>query len=133
MRRRWRRQERQQPFNLTGGESILPPGRSARLRGAQDARDRAANWNQLVQFSSRTEAAIKPIDEGYEEDPGELITALPCASAWKPQWAPMFKGKDVVLIPDDDDDGGKGMRKAATDLVRFAGSVNISKWKGATK
>lgn len=75
--------------------------------------------------------AITMIDRGFDNhDNGELVVGLPCADGWRREWGPLFKGREVVLVPDADEAGSKGMDKAKADLVTFADRVSIYRWGG---
>lgn len=44
---------------------------------------------------------------------------------WRKEYAQWFRGRDVFLLPDNDDAGRNGMRKVASELVKVARSVRI--------
>jgi hypothetical protein len=70
--------------------------------------------------------AISLIDAGIEEIANTAVIALPSATTFRPSWAPLFSGKDVVLCLDNDQAGenatfriGRALRPYAKNLDRL--------------
>ena len=55
------------------------------------------------------------------------------AKKWKPQYSRTLKGRDVVILPDNDGAGHKHARKVATELLDWAASVKIVPLPGLAK
>lgn len=53
------------------------------------------------------------------------VTGTVGEETWKPEWTPLFKGRDVVIIYDMDDEGKRGSENAARNLIKVAASVKI--------
>lgn len=65
---------------------------------------------------------------GLEQDQHVVCTAIPGVDGFAPEWAPLYKGKHVVLCLDDDNAGRVALAKVAAVLKGHAASV--STWKG---
>ncbi len=55
------------------------------------------------------------------------------SSAWKPHYSAAFKGKDVIIIPDNDEPGLKYAEKALKDIQQTCSSVSVLKLQGLEK
>lgn len=53
------------------------------------------------------------------------ITPSGGATTWKPEWNKLFKGKDVVIVPDNDGPGMKGAQNRMAELSKTARSCRI--------
>ncbi|MEM7394326.1 MAG: toprim domain-containing protein, partial [Verrucomicrobiota bacterium] len=78
---------------------------------------------------------IKLISEGYERPfagkASMAVTAIPSASTFKPEWAPLFSGKRVLLWLDNDPAGEKATERVGNLIAGHAMAVRIFDWKGA--
>lgn len=107
---------------------------------AKNAKDKmvswGAGWGQVRIFHP---ALLKDYDDEVIITEGELdflvaqqyglpaITHTAGAMTFKPEWAELFKGKDVFIAYDEDDTGTKGAIKAAQLLRSYANAVYIMK------
>jgi hypothetical protein len=64
--------------------------------------------------------AISLVDEGVEKDSGVFVIAVPSASFRLAPLAPLFKDKEVVLVPDPDPAGFKAVERWVRDLDPYA-------------
>jgi len=81
---------------------------------------RAAERGQRVYFVEG-EKDVHTLEEW-----GLTATCNPMgAGAWKGKYAAAFEGADVVILPDNDDEGRNHARTVATDLLDVAESVRI--------
>ena len=74
----------------------------------------------------RNPDAIALIDKGVETLPGVAVVAAASATSFKPSFAAYFKGKNVTVCFDADDQGRKGsatvqeiLRPVVTNLYDF--------------
>lgn len=64
--------------------------------------------------------ALIGIQEGLQ-----CITPSGGARTWKKEWNALFKGKDVVIIPDNDTPGKAGAETRRRELMKVAASVRV--------
>ena len=62
-----------------------------------------------------------------QRKPG-IVVAVPGASTFKPAWVEALRGRDVVLLYDNDEPGRAGMTKAAKLLAPVAKSIREIVW-----
>ena len=71
---------------------------------------------------------IALVAAGLEDDGVTVCTAIPGADGFAPEWAPLYKGKRVVLCFDDDHAGRAALVKVAAILKGHASEILT--WKG---
>lgn len=59
----------------------------------------------------------------------EAVVAVPGATVFKDSWLELFRGKDVVLLYDNDDAGETGWKKASKKLNGYAKTLRRIDWK----
>lgn len=67
--------------------------------------------------------AISLLDAGAEAQADGAVVAIPGASCWRPEWNPLFAGRDVVVVTDADEAGEKAARRILTELAAVAARV----------
>lgn len=73
--------------------------------------------------------AISLIDTGIETDDSVAVLSLWSATGFQTDWAPMFRGKTVVLCLDNDDAGHRAMQKIGVALGDAGVDVIPFDWK----
>jgi DNA primase len=68
--------------------------------------------------------AISLINEGVENEPGVSVLAVPCSTFRLAPLAPLFKGKEVVLVPDPDEAGLKAGERWVNALEPYAAHLS---------
>jgi hypothetical protein len=76
---------------------------------------------RTVYVSEGESDAISLIDAGAEAD--GAVVAIPGASCWRPEWNPLFAGRDVVVVTDADEAGEKAARRILAELAAVAARV----------
>lgn len=67
--------------------------------------------------------AISLLDAGAEASTDGAVVAIPGASCWRPEWKPLFAGRDVVVVTDADEAGEKAARRILAELAAVAARV----------
>ncbi len=67
---------------------------------------------------------ISLLDAGLEEDPEVAVVAVPSASTFNPDWAPLFAAKDVTLCMDNDSAGRAAELKIGALILPFVASLS---------
>jgi hypothetical protein len=78
---------------------------------------------RTVYVSEGESDAISLIDAGAEAEAVGAVVAIPGASCWRPEWNPLFAGRDVVVVTDADEAGEKAARRILTELAAVAARV----------
>lgn len=73
--------------------------------------------------------AISLIDAGFEEDGITRVIALPSATTFLLEWAPLFTGKEVVLALDNDRAGQSNLARVARLILPHAAKVSKFSWE----
>jgi hypothetical protein len=68
--------------------------------------------------------AISLLDAGAEDKGESAVVAIPGASCWRPEWNPLFAGRDVVVVTDADGAGEKAAQRILTELGDLAARVS---------
>jgi hypothetical protein len=76
--------------------------------------------------------AISLLDTGVEEGGKTRVVAVPSASTFDATWAPLFVGKTVILVFDNDSAGISALQKVAALIGSYAASVNRLNWETLT-
>jgi len=82
---------------------------------------------QIVYVAEGETDAISLIDAGIEEN-GIAVVACPSATGFNIHWGPLFEGKDVMLVFDNDAAGESGTEKAVKVLAPYAKTISRLDW-----
>jgi Toprim domain-containing protein len=88
------------------------------------------NFAETVYVCEGETDAIALIDAGVERQDATIIVALPSASTFNPEWAELFKGKDVILVFDADSAGQSATVNVSKLLLPLARSLRQLEWEG---
>jgi Toprim domain-containing protein len=88
------------------------------------------NWGQKVYLCEGETDAITLIDAGFEREEKTLIAALPSATTFNPEWAQLFRAKDVVLVFDGDQPGNAATARVVGFLRLVVRSLSHLDWEG---
>jgi hypothetical protein len=80
--------------------------------------------SRKVYLSEGETDAISLVDEGVEQEPGVSVIAVPCSTFCLAPLAPLFKDKEVVLVPDPDEAGLKARTKWVSALEPYAARLS---------
>jgi hypothetical protein len=72
--------------------------------------------------------AVALIEAGYErpfEAEGSVVIAVPGASAWRSEWAPMLAGREIHLWPDNDTAGTQFTDRIGGDCHKQSKSITV--------
>lgn len=84
--------------------------------------------NDLIYYVEGEKCVEALIDFGFS-----AFTFLGGAKNWKPEVLPYFKGKDIILIPDNDDVGKESVKQLVRELNGTANSTKIVELPGLKK
>ena len=73
---------------------------------------------------------ISLIDAGVEEDGRSRAIALPSATTFRPEWAQLFRGKDVILALDGDKAGQEATATISGHLQPVVNKLRQINWGG---
>lgn len=82
-----------------------------------------------VYLSEGETDGISLIDGGAEEEGRALVVAMPNCNTFRPQWAPLFTGREVILCLDNDQAGERGTDSTVEKLRPYARCVRVLDWK----
>jgi Toprim domain-containing protein len=88
------------------------------------------NFAETVYVCEGETDAIALIDAGVEQQDATIVVALPSASTFNPEWAELFKSKDVILVFDADSAGQSATAYVSQLLLPFARSLKQLEWEG---
>lgn len=74
--------------------------------------------------------AISLINSGVEADGQSTAIAVPSATTFKETWIPLFKGKEVILVLDDDQAGVSATSRIGSMLQPVVNSLSRFNWEG---
>jgi hypothetical protein len=87
------------------------------------------NLGQKVYLCEGETDAITLIDAGIEREKA-LVVALPSASTFNPEWAQLFRAKDIVLVFDGDEAGKTATARVTSFLRPVARTLSHLDWEG---
>jgi len=88
------------------------------------------NFAETVFLCEGETDAITLIDAGIEREEKTLAVALPSATTFNPEWAQLFRAKDVVLVFDGDQAGETATARVTGFLRPAARSLSHLDWEG---
>ena len=92
--------------------------------------DRLSSSAHTVHITEGETVAITLIEVGIDNGSTQVAIAVPGASAWRDEWARMFRNRRVVIWPDADEAGEKLKERIIQSVAPHASEISIVSMHG---
>lgn len=87
--------------------------------------DQISSATETISIVEGETACISLLNSGVDNGSTDIAVAAASASSWRNEWAPLFRGRKVIIWPDADDAGELLRDRIVTSLRCTASSIKV--------